>query len=187
MGITVSTNQIIVKAIKLLSILKEKSYHTLCNYCYRFLKRNKYSIRRVTHTGQQLKNRPFNQLLNFLRINIRIREELKISDELNRIGNCDETPLWFDMVENTSIEKIGTKTIKVKTFGNEKSRISCLLCITASSLKLPPLLVFKGKPDGKIYNRLKDKIYVSNHKIYTECHENVWVTEEFFYNLLENV
>ena len=78
MGIAVSTNQIIVKAIELLPILKEKSYHSLCNYCYRFLKRKKYSFRKVTRIAQQLKNRPLDQLLEFLLINIRIRKELQI-------------------------------------------------------------------------------------------------------------
>ena len=67
----------------------------------------------MTHTGPQLNNRPFDQLMQFLRINIRIREELQISD-LNRIGNCDETQLWFNMVENTSIEKIGNKDSNLK-------------------------------------------------------------------------
>ena len=53
------------------------------------------------------------------------------------------------MIENTTVEKIGSRTIKVKSFGNEKSRISCLLCITGGGIKLPPLIVFKGKPNGK--------------------------------------
>ena len=147
MGITVSNNQIIVKAIELLPILKERSYHSLCNYCYRFLKRKKYSLRRVTRIAQRLKNRPLDQLLEFLLINIRIRKELQIITDLNRIGNCDETPIWFNMIENTAVEKIGSRTIKVKSFG--KSRISCLLYITGGGIKLPPLIFFKGKPDGK--------------------------------------
>ena len=39
MGIAVSDNQKIAKAIELLPILKEKSYHSLFNYCHRFLER----------------------------------------------------------------------------------------------------------------------------------------------------
>lgn len=65
MKINVSTNQIIVKAIELLPILEEKSYHSLCIYCYRFLKRKKYSLRRVARVAQQLKNKPLAQLMDF--------------------------------------------------------------------------------------------------------------------------
>ena len=187
MGIAVSTNQIIVKAIELLPKLKEKSYHSLCNYCYRFLKRKKYSFRKVTRISQQLKNRPLDQLLEFLRINIRIRKDLQIISELNRIGNCDETPIWFNMIENTTVEKIGTRTVKVKSFGNEKSRISCLLCITGGGLKLPPLIVFKGKPNGKLYNKLINNSYVLKKNIFIECQENAWVTEAIFYKWLESI
>ena len=53
-----------------------------------------------------MKNRQFDQLLEFLLIDIRM------ISELNRI--------WL---KNTTIEKIGTITIKVKTVGNGRSRM----------------------------------------------------------------
>ena len=42
---------------------------------------------------------------------------MQIIEELNRIGNGNETPIWFDMTYNTTISKIGEKSIKVRTFG----------------------------------------------------------------------
>jgi len=38
---------------------------------------------------------------------------MQIIEDLNRIGNADETPIWFDMTYNTSISKIGEKSVKV--------------------------------------------------------------------------
>ena len=48
----------------------------------------------------------------------------------------DETPIWFEMTGKTTIEKIGTKNVEVKTFGTEHIRISLLLAITAKGNKL---------------------------------------------------
>ena len=61
------------------------------------------------------------------------------------------------MSEKITVEKIGTKSIKIKTFGNEKTRISGLLSVNSGGLKLPPLIVFKGKK-VLIYERLQTRI-----------------------------
>ena len=68
----------------------------------------------------------------------------------------DETPIYFEMVSNKTIEKIGEKTVTIVTHGSERTRISLLLCISASGEKLPPLLVFKGKSDGNKIKKLKE-------------------------------
>lgn len=65
------------------------------------------------------------------------------------------SPILFEMYNKTTINKINNKTIKVKTFGSDKERISVLLGILADGHKLPPLIVFQGKPSGIIENNLK--------------------------------
>ena len=57
LGIAINTANIIIKAIELFPDFKNKNYHSLLNWCYRFLKRNNYSIRQCTHVGQKLKNK----------------------------------------------------------------------------------------------------------------------------------
>ena len=56
LGIAINTANIIIKAIELFPDFKNKNYHSLLNWCYRFLKRNNYSIRQSTHVGKELKN-----------------------------------------------------------------------------------------------------------------------------------
>ena len=46
---------------------------------------------------------------------------------LSYILNCDETPITFDSPLSYTLSKIGKKTISVKTLGNEKKRLTCLL------------------------------------------------------------
>lgn len=43
---------------------------------------------------------------------------------MDRIINVDETPIYMEMPSNTTIEKNGTNSIEIATFGGEKVRIS---------------------------------------------------------------
>ena len=153
--------------------LNNKSFSTLCKWFYKFLRRNNYTLRRMTHIGQGPKKEAFDQLMNFLKVIINIRKELQILENLNSIGNLDETPIFFEMYNNYTVSKIGEKTVKVKNFGYEKDRISVVLCITSNGKKLPPLIVFKGKPEGTIFKNLKKTI--SRKKIKFSLHVNLKV------------
>ena len=44
---------------------------------------------------------------------------MEIFEDLNRLDNVDETPIWFDMTYNTKIAKLREKSIKVLTFGGK--------------------------------------------------------------------
>ena len=48
----------------------------------------------------------------------------------------DETPIYFEMVNKTTIDKISNKNIIVNTLGLEKKKISIILSITAIGYKL---------------------------------------------------
>ena len=56
----------------------------------------------------------------------------------------DETPIWADMVSDTTVDITGKKTVTVKTTGPEKSRVSVCLAAKADGTKLPPFIVFKS-------------------------------------------
>jgi hypothetical protein len=56
LGIALNSTEIILKAIELFKDFEDKNYNALLSWCYSFLKRNNYSIRHITHSGQKLKN-----------------------------------------------------------------------------------------------------------------------------------
>ena len=56
----------------------------------------------------------------------------------------DETPIYFDMVGNLTLEECGAKTVQVRTTGNEKNRFTCVLTILADGIKLPLIVIFEG-------------------------------------------
>ena len=57
----------------------------------------------------------------------------------------DEVPLTFDIPMNRTVEPRGANSVAVKTTGHEKSHFTCVLAVTASGKKLPPMVIFKRK------------------------------------------
>lgn len=64
---------------------------------------------------------------------------------LSQMGNADETPVSFDEPSNNVIEEIGTKSVIIKTLGNEKMCITVMLAVLADGIKLPPYVILKRK------------------------------------------
>ena len=56
-----------------------------------------------------------------------------------------ETPVFFDIRSNKTLDIKGTKTVKVQTTGSEKRHVTLVLTVTASGEMLPPMVIFKGK------------------------------------------
>ena len=57
----------------------------------------------------------------------------------------DETPIFFDMVGNVTVEAKGNKTVYIRTTGNEKNRFTYILSVLANGTKLSPMVIFKEK------------------------------------------
>lgn len=106
---------------------------------------------------------------------------------MENLFNMDETPIMFEMVGKTTIAKIGERNINIRTFGSERSRISVILCISASGSKLPPLLIFKGKKGGYIEDELKKNPNVKAQKIHVLCQENSWADSDIFNYWITNI
>ena len=62
-------------------------------WCYKFLKRAGFSIRNPTHDAQTLKENTFELFDRFLFNVIKFRKDMQIIEDLNRIGNVDETSI----------------------------------------------------------------------------------------------
>lgn len=96
------------------------------------------------------------------------------------IGNMDETPMWFDMPSNRSIDFRGVKTVLSKTTGKEKMRYTVALATLADGSKLPPMLIFRGLknvpkvqfPSGVVVQVSKDGSM--NTELLDYWLQNVW-------------
>ena len=101
---------------------------------YRLLKKNYFVILRGTNLGKALPDDANSKTMLFLGEVIKIR---KIHDfDLSCIINLDETTVNLENPNDYCLAKRGNKIITIKTLGNEKKRITCLLSISASGNKL---------------------------------------------------
>ena len=163
----------------MLEIMKEQDivalYGDLINnfrmsnrWLYAFMKRRNLSLRRRTKIGQKLPKQTEELLENFHQFVFRLRIEK--SYEMCNIFNMDETPVWFDMAGNFTVNQTGEKTVHIRGTGNDKNRFTVVLtCAAGKSYciykffkksiffliflpffyidgsKLPPICIFKGK------------------------------------------
>lgn len=56
----------------------------------------------------------------------------------------DETLVWSDMVSSTTVDKIGSQDVPLKTTGNQKVGVSVCLGAKGDGAKLEPFVVFAG-------------------------------------------
>ena len=91
---------------------------------------------------------------------------LEASDRYDVILNADETPMYFDLPANQTIDFEGVQKVTVKTTGHEKLRYTVFLTAGVQRIqksktnkpaeyrafRLPPLIIFKNlqkPPKGK--------------------------------------
>ena len=146
LGVTKKTLQAKAKDLALTCIDDDKErrkFKASFSFVKKFMYRNNLSIRKVTHVSQMKKKDP--KIQKFTLINYLARLRLFLKD-FSRfcILQCDETPIWFDMVGKTTIEFVGTKSIDLLTSGHDKTRFTVLLTIAAHGFCLDAYVVFKG-------------------------------------------
>ncbi|CAB1110883.1 unnamed protein product [Ectocarpus sp. CCAP 1310/34] len=165
--------------------LKFKNRHN--QWCRRFLRVYRFSVRAVTRQGQKLPSGwpliACMAIKEWRRLKYDVPSLLKLADgveylgvaagaggsasgggggsgagvpsgprlkfPLEKIGNMDETPTWFENPGKDTVNATGDKEIAVKTGGKEEMRITSVLTVFADGSKLPPLLIVKGQPTPK--------------------------------------
>lgn len=61
------------------------------------------------------------------------------------IGNMDETPAYFDLVPDKTVDRVGAKSCTIRSTGAEKRHITIVLTVTTNGTMLPPMMIFKRK------------------------------------------
>ena len=108
------------------------NFKTSFRWLTSFMKRYKLSLRRRTKISQKLPEQTEESLEQFRQFITRLR--IKKSFEYCNIFNMDETPVWFDMAGNFTINTKGDKTVHINGTGNEKNRFTVVLTCAAGKL-----------------------------------------------------
>ena len=117
-------------------------------WAVRFCERHELSLRAKTSMAQKLPADLETKIVQFYDFLKDVRQKGQYHPAV--IGNMDETPMYFDIVPNKTLNKVGAKTIVVCTTGAEKRHLTVVLSCTANGEMHPPMIIFKRKTDPKV-------------------------------------
>jgi transposase-like protein len=115
--------------IQVLYPMGEHEFQGTLSWIHLFMKRFDLSLRKRTKISQKLPEDLEEKIEEFRRFIIRLRTQYNF--ELNSIFNMDETPVWFDMAGNITVNNKGDKTVHIRTTGNDKNRFTVVLTCSA--------------------------------------------------------
>ena len=145
-----------------------------------FMRRNHLSLRRKTSVAQKDPDRLIAKIVSYV-LHVRRLQSRNNYKPCNIIA-MDETPVWSDMVSETTIDTTGKKTVTLKTTGHEKSRVSVCLAAKGDGTKLKHMIVFKGakREVAVLHQEFKSKAYIASSS-------NAWMTTELTNEWVNNV
>jgi transposase-like protein len=111
------------------------------NWCHKFMKRNRLSVRAITSVGQPLPS-DWEEKAEVFRNYV---SQLKSDVELAQFGNMDEVAVSFDIPDSRTVDETGKEDIILTTTGAEKCNFTVVLCCTADGGKCDPMVIFKRK------------------------------------------
>jgi DDE superfamily endonuclease len=101
------------------------------------------------------------------------------------IVNIDKTNIEFDTIGSTTLADQGSRTVSLRSTGSS-SRCTVLLRVTLSVEKLPPFIIFKGKPNGQIAHKWTGTTGYPSTSIYA-VQGKAWIDERTFLLWIEKV
>ena len=125
------------------------------------MKRNNLSLRRKTSVVQKDPDLLISKIVSYI---LRVRRlRMKYSYQSSDIIAFDETPVWADMVSDTTVDVVGKKTVSMKTTGHEKCRVTAGLAAKSDGTKLKPIIVFKGakREIEQLQKEYKNKCFIA--------------------------
>jgi len=144
----------------------------------RFMNRHEFSLRRKTTVCQKDPVQFIPKIVDFILYVRKIRRDNDYT--LSEIYACDETPIWLDFVSETTIDSVGAKEVCVKSTGNEKCKLSVMLCAKANGTKLKPHVII---------NRVRpiESLKKFEHKLVISYAKKSWFDNELTSELLNRV
>ena len=149
----------------------EEEFKAFTGWLKNFMRRNHLSLRRKTSIAQKDPDRLVAKVVSYVLQERRMQAQNGYSP-CNIIA-MDETPVWSDMVSETTVDTTGKRTITLKTTGHEKSRVSVCLAAKADGTKLQPMIVFKGakREVAALHQEFKSQAYIASSS-------NPWMNTE---------
>ena len=180
-GFALSVRMVNLKAQALDNNFRRKSDRAKDQAIRRFLKAHRYSIRVGTHEAQRSPSEVRADALNFL---VSLRPTLiEPGRSQHFILNMDQTPIFFSMTPRTTLNQIGARTVNIRSSSSSTMRVTVSVTVSSAGDMLRPLIVFKGKPNGRIAREFSN---FPNTSAFA-CQERAWMDETVMIQWIQEV
>jgi hypothetical protein len=137
---------------------------------HRFTKHLGLTQRIATYTAQKHFKETEEESKDFLEM-MRAKLQGRNKDD---ILNMDQTLISYSFHSRTTLEAVGTKTIQVRASTTDTKCVTVAATVTASGKMLPPFMIIKGAPKGRIA-KCEFGTYPSDGKY--ACQPKAWMDE----------
>ena len=178
----VTNTIVLLKATQICCDFREKSCSAQYYIVRHFIKIHGLVYRMGTHVSQRAPAETESEARDFIMVTCP-----KVSDPCRHqdyVLNMDQTPIPFTFNQKSTLELIGRRTVHVHKSTSDTKRATCPLTITASGKMLDPLMVFKGKPNGRIVTREFPEF--PDGILYT-CQDNAWMDKKVLLQWVEKI
>ena len=122
--------------------------------------------------AQKSLDKSIDKVITYILYVRRLREQNNY--DLGSIIAMDETPVYHDMLANTTVTQKGAKSVVMKTTGHDKNSITVVLPAKADGEKCKPYVVFPGAK-REVQNLKKDPDL--RNLCFIESTPNGWMNE----------
>ena len=181
-GMAVSYTTVLLKAASVCREFREKSQKAQYSMVKRFVKAHGLVHRMGTHKSQRHLSEAMGEALDSIQVT---RSKLTLPcHHQDYILNMDQMPVPFSYDPKSTLELVGRRTVHVRKSTNDTKRATVALCVTASGKALTPMIVFKGKPKGRIM-MLEFPEYPLGMEY--ACQDNAWMDETVMLQWVDKV
>jgi hypothetical protein len=174
-GMPVSMNLVILRAAQMDTDFRRKKQQTKYSIVRRLLRSRNIVIRAKTHEAQRPPKEMEDEGKAFI---TRVRPTLAAPNrDPKYILNMDQTPVFFSMTPNTTLNIRGKRNINVRSSSGSTMRLTCAITVTASGDILQPLIIFKGTRNGRISREFSSSDGGFPPNCSYACQERAWMDE----------
>ncbi|MFN9656651.1 MAG: transposase [Dolichospermum sp.] len=180
-GNSVSTTVVTLELLRRSPQLLQVGFVPLRRRVLRFLKRHHYTFRVVTHKAQ---NHRYHAMVIDDWVGYINRQIVASAYMAEHICNFDETNVDFDPAPRSTLCKIGERTVSLRVNGHS-GRCTIMLGCTASGVKFPAFIIWKGVRDGRIHRDCRQNVFPGDN-VYT-VQPSGWMDGEAFQEWIQRV
>jgi hypothetical protein len=161
---------------------RHKSFNKMRRWIYRFIDRNRLSIRRITRN------------ISLPEIELQRRADAFLT-EVQRILtaeprtvfiNMDQTAVYQDMMPRSTIDLVGVNSVTAAA-ASTSERVTAALCVCSNGEKLRPMIIFKGTETGRIARSIHSRNTLFPAGATYAVQANAWMDQRVMIEWLEHV